>query len=273
MSINPAKYLKLSTQPWTGNIITDPTDSLTITDLNGGSVTLTEEDGDLLINGQPIPTSGGTGGVTSITAVPGSGITVTPPSGTGAVSLSYASSSGGVQTITAGANIEVEQVGSEATVSLNATQFVSSITPGSFEFWLRNGIGRGDVELNSFASARIPVYTMDIYNNNGNLTTDTFDCATFDPGVYFVEVNFTQNVFNVQLSRYNCTFVLLKRTTGLVSCGGTHSPTIDPDGAVDDFVRVYNAAPYSPSQVITVNTQVQLFHLDLLANLAVFRIV
>lgn len=270
MSINPSKYIKLTTQPWTGDIITDPTGSLTITDPNGGSVTLTEEDGDLLLNGQPIPTSGGTGGVTSIAAVPGSGITVSPLSGTGAVSLSYSSGSG-IQSITAGANIQVYQDGTEVTVSLSPNaNFVTSIQTGSFEFF---GGGRGDVSLNSYASARIPVFTAQIQPNSGQFTTDTFSLSAIAPGVYFAEVIFTRGYINPALYRYNSIFVLLKRTTGLLSCGGTNAPVINVDGNQNDYVRVYNASPLTPSQDITIETHVADFYSPVVAQFELYRIV
>ena len=262
MSINPAKYRKLTTQPWTGNILTDPTDSLTITDLNGGSVTLTEEDGDLLINGEPIPTSGG--GVTSVTAVPGSGITISPPSGTGDITVGFTATTG-VSSILAGENVAVETVDNVAAVSLNATNFVSSISFSGTEFY---GGGRGDVSISSYANAAFPVYYSLINPNGGQLTTDTFSCSLFDPGTYLVEINFTNQAFQFSLFKFNCSFILFKRPTGLVSCGGSHIPNINPIGQ-SDYVRVQ--VDDSVTQIVTVLTHISDFALSP-GEIAVFRI-
>jgi hypothetical protein len=266
MSIDPAKYIKLATQPWTGNILTDPTDSLVIADpASGGEVTLTEDDGDLLINGQPIPTTGG-GGVTQISELfTGSGLVVSPPTGVGAVTLSYIPP-GGIQGISAaGKNITVNTVNGTATISLSSTECVTSLTTNSFELY---GGGRGDVTIGSYGNALIPVLSQQFTDNNGQKTTTTVNCTSLAPGVYTFEVWFTAGSPIVQLYKYNCSFILLKRPTGLVTCGGTQNPDPNPIGQ-DDYCRVYVQDPVS--QIVYVETQIQYF-VNTYATIGIFRI-
>jgi hypothetical protein len=216
MSINQAKYIKLSTKPWTGNIITDPVASLTIVDAAGGSVTLTEEDGDLLLNGQPIPTSGG--GVTSITSAPGGNITVTPTIGTGDVTLSYTNPSH-IQTLTGtpGA-ISVTSTGPNAfSVGLqNVTSYISSfsINPANSLQFTATGT-RGDVTVSSYANIGQAVLSVNIPDVNGGFSFTDIDVSSLTAGLYFVENRFDANEPNPLVFQYQCGTIMRKYAAGV----------------------------------------------------------
>jgi hypothetical protein len=199
-----------------------------------------------------------------VTAEPGSGITISPPSGTGDITVGYTATQG-ITSILAGQNVAVETVGNVAAVSLNATNFVSSITLNGLEFY---GGGRGNVSISSYANAAFPIYTETIDPRGGGLTTNTISWASYDPGVYLLEIVFTNRAFLANMFPFNCSFIILKRPTGLVSCGGSQIPSISPIRQ-SDFVRVQMDDPVS--QVITVLTQISDFT-SIPGEISIFRI-
>lgn len=101
MSTYVSKYIKLSTQPWTGNGITNPTESLTLEGIDS-SITLSQEDSVFLIDG--FPASSSSGGVSSLTVTP----PITSSGSSGEIILDLSSSSEGISRVYQGDGILID---------------------------------------------------------------------------------------------------------------------------------------------------------------------
>lgn len=215
MSINPSKYIKLSTEPWTGNGISQPIKSITLQDIptnpSTGKVELTELNNELLVNGQPI--SPGPSAVLSLTSEPGSVVSVTPETGIGAVTLGTFIGSG-VNSITAVAPLQVTPVApnqTNATLSIDSTSYIKSITSSSFNLNLSPTVG--DVILGSYGNIGSTVISQTFFIPGTNKSDIYVNTSTLPNGIYLLEVTLTL-AFN-QLYETECYFKVLN---GTVSC-------------------------------------------------------
>jgi hypothetical protein len=123
MATNLSKYIKLSTQQWTGNGTTNPTETITIDGKEGSSsVTLSQENSELYLNN--VPVSAGGGGVSSITAT----LPLTVSQSVGEVVIDMNAFSD-VDEILGGPGVAVNQ--STGDVTLSTTGGLTSLTAGS----------------------------------------------------------------------------------------------------------------------------------------------
>jgi hypothetical protein len=190
MSTYPTKYIKLATQPWTGNGITDPTETITIDGSQGSSpITLSQVNSGLLINGFPAASS--SQGVSSLT--------VNPPltaSGTvGDIILGLPTSSEMISAVVGTNGISAS--GPIGDIIIGTQGGVTNIIPDSFDLeiipgdkvndpWVINSfsnIGTTSEFANviidqlPFNSGPIPcpnqtgIYLVELYNANGSLQT------------------------------------------------------------------------------------------------------
>jgi hypothetical protein len=210
-----SKYIKLSTQPWTGNGITNPTESLTIDGLSNTSVTLSQENSNLLLNGAPV--SGGGGGVTSVN--------VTPPvvnlSGpTGEVTIILPPSASSLTGITASNGIVTNQYTGDVTIAtqggvtgLSTTSFDLNIIPGQepTDAWV----------LNSFSNIQSPSESNTFVIDQLPYTSRAIRPPT-DLGVYQIEID------NRQTGNIISVFTTTGRATGGGNfyCGATMTASI-----------------------------------------------
>jgi hypothetical protein len=262
MSFNQAKYIKLSTEPWTGNIISNPTSSLTLQSVNTfNEVVLTEQDGDVLVNGVPI--SAGSGGVTSITADPTSIITVTPGSTPGTVTIG-ANTPPGISKINAGNFIALSPPSGVGDVEISSTGYVQDFLIDAPGFGVNNIDGNYEmggptnlqqtVEISQFGTNAnvgetnyIPLYSLSL------------------PGLYLLELQ-SMPPGNQDSLKYTCSFLIRAYSPFNIQCGGIHNPTIDDTG---HCIRVYIEDPTQPS-FLTIYTFTE-YQLDV--NCLIFRLI
>ena len=228
MSFNQAKYIKLSTEPWTGNIISNPTSSLTLQSVNTlNEVVLSEQDGDVLVNGVPI--SAGSGGVTSITADPTSVITVTPGTTPGTVTIG-ANTPPGISKINAGNFIALSPPSGVGDVEISSTGYVQDFQIDAYGFGVDNIDGNYD--MHSPTNLQVPVYILQ-FNTNANVGQTqgiplTLAITDF-PGLYLLEIQILSPGAAGSF-KYSCSFLIRVYTIFNVQCGGIHSPTADDTG-------------------------------------------
>lgn len=193
MSINPSKYIKLSTEPWTGNGISQPIKSITLQDIptnpSTGKVELTELNNELLVNGQAI--SPGPSAVLSLTSAPGSVVSVTPETGIGAVTLGTFIGSG-VTSITAAPPLQVTPVApnqTNAILSIDSTSYIKSITSSSFNLSLSPTVG--DIILSSFGNIGSTVLSQTFFIPGTTKSDMYINTSALPPGVYLLEATLT----------------------------------------------------------------------------------
>jgi len=260
MSFNQAKYIKLSTQPWTGNIISNPTSSLTLQSVNTlNEVVLTEEDGDVLVNGVPI--SAGSGGVTSITADPTSIITVTPGSTPGTVTIG-ANTPPGISKINAGNFIALSPPSGVGDVEISSTGYVQDFQVDAYGF----GVNNIDGNYTTFPPTNLqaPVDLVH-FSTNANVGQTQSIFPNFDtPGLYLLEIQ-SLPPGNQDSLKYGCSFLIRAYSPFNIQCGGIHNPTVDDTG---HCIRVYIEDPSYP--IISIYTFTQ-YQLDL--DCLIFRLI
>ena len=212
MSINPAKYIKLSTEPWTANGIREPVPSLTLQDIptnpTTGSVKLeTNSQSQLLINGVEIAGSGSSE-VLSLTAEQGSALQIIP--NVGAVQIGIINEQNGpVTRIDAIPPLEVTPVWAEGqpqtfvTVECLSTSFIPSVATDSYDVNL--SAASGDVLVGTFANITTPELSGSGTGQNV-FTPITIDTTALASGVYLIEIqNTSDNVQNVAMG-FNAVF-------------------------------------------------------------------
>lgn len=268
MSINPSKYIKLTTEPWTGDGIQQPIQSLTFQDIPTnpatGYVTLTEAGNKLLVNGVEIAGSG-TSEVLSITAAPGSAITVSPT--TGAVQIGVTGGGGGgggVTSITGAGNLQITPPSppqSNITIACNSTGYIPSITTSSFDLVIDPPSGRGVVNINTNSDISTPVLTNTFIGKPSNLTPLTLNMALGFQGVYLLEVIVvSNNADNVRFG-YNCLFRYTSGQGYLTNENLIHtSPTVKlaiaytlPNTGDDNIYMYFIGMANDPGMSITTN--------------------
>jgi hypothetical protein len=238
MSINPTKYIKLSTQPWTGNGIAQPIKSITLQDIptnpSTGSVELTELNNELLVNGQAL--TPGPSPVLSLTSAPGSVVEISPPTGVGGILIGTDLGSG-VTSITAVAPLIVTPLApnqTNATLSIDTTTYLKSITTPSFDLSLSSSVG--DVVLGSFGSIGQAVISQQFPVSGVNIQDAYVNTSTLPNGVYLLTQEFTL-AFN-QLFEIVCYF---KVSNGTVSCYA--STVVETTGSGGRSSTVQSLAP------------------------------
>jgi hypothetical protein len=191
MSTNPSKYIKLSTQPWTGNGIQQPIQSLTFQDIPTnpatGSVTLTEAGNTLLVNGVEIAGSGSSA-VLQIEAAPGSALVVSPTTG-GVVLDVTGGGGGGVTSITGYSPLICTPASApqaNLTIACDPTGFVPSITTSSFDLSLSSSVG--DITISTFSNITTPILTTTQGRPANNFSPIQINTNSLVTGVYLLEI-------------------------------------------------------------------------------------
>jgi hypothetical protein len=222
MSINPAKYIKLSTEPWTANGIREPVPSLTLQDIptnpNTGSVKLeTNSQSQLLINGVEIAGSGSSE-VLSLTAQQGSALQIIP--NVGAVQIGILNEQNGpVTRLDAIPPLEVTPIWAEGqpqtfvTVACSIDTFIPSLITNSYDINLSASVG--DVVIGTFANITTPELSGSGTGQN-IFTPLILDHSALASGVYLLEIqNTSSNVQNVAMG-FNAVF---RKYAGKVTLG------------------------------------------------------
>lgn len=255
-----SKYIKLSTQPWTGNGITNPTESLTIDGLSNTSVTLSQENNNLLLNGAPILSSGGVSSVAATAPVrlmsgsTGEVFLELPPGGT---TLSGVTASNGIVTNQYTGDVTIITQG--GVTSLTTDSYDLSVTPGEpGNAWLLNSYS--DIQTpavgGSFVIDQLPYYSPGIVPPN-------------TAGIYQIELDNRQTVGTLSVAT----------TTGRATAGGGFfcGATISvSSGVFNDNKNIViwtepDTTSYTPYVYFKVNTEASWSVGDLI-QYAFFRI-
>jgi len=197
-----SKYIKLSTQPWTGNGITNPTESLTIDGLSNTSVTLSQENNNLLLNGAPILSSGGVSSVAATAPVQ------LMSGSTGEVFLELPPGGTTLTGVTASNGIITNQYTGDVTIITEGG--VTSLTSNSFDLVVIPPVDPGNAYvLNSYSDIQTPAvggsFVIDQlpYQSPGIVPPNT-------AGIYQIELDNRQVVGGLSVAT----------TTGRASAGG-----------------------------------------------------
>lgn len=215
-----SKYIKLSTQPWTGNGITNPTETITIDGVEGSSsVLLSQENSELYLNNVPI--SAGGGGVSSITTTPP--LTVSQSIGEVVIDMLPIP---GVDTLNGGPGISINQPTGD--VTLTTYGGVTNLIAGTYD-------------LNIVLDPTSKVCTVDTFANLATAVPPSYNLPTTqsgilgpltppnDGGLYFV------SVYEANTPR---TFLFPARRWGQsFRCGGTF--LTDTAYNTNQMVRAY----------------------------------
>ena len=210
MTTNQSKYVKLSTTPWTGNGITNPTPSLTLdTSVNDQfSATLSQSNSTLLINGQQINNTAGIKEVLTTLPITSNQSTENVILGTNFADVTSLTGSGG---------ITVTNAAGQCTVTANG---VLNIIP----------------QETTYINTQIENYVLNIenYSNPGTVqvggsfqftaqsSVSNYVCniASFPAGLYMAEVK----VLNTSDGLMDCIF-LVRKMGAFAYGGGTYQIT------------------------------------------------
>lgn len=243
-----SKYIKLSTQPWTGNGITNPTETITIDGVEGSSsVLLSQENSELYLNNVPI--SAGGGGVSSITAT--APLTVSQSVGEVVIDMLPIP---GVDTLFGGPGISGNRPTGDITLATygGVTNLIA-----------------GTTDLNIDLDPTTLVCTVDTYANVSTAVPPSYNLPTTqsgllgpltppnDAGLYFVEI-FESNTARTFL------FPAMK-SSQTFRCGGTFLTNMSyntnqmvraytvPVNLSTDELYIYTGNVFSPGTYLQIN--------------------
>lgn len=205
MSIDPSKYIKLSTQPWTGDGIREPIQTLTLeavpTDpLKPGSVSLTESGNKLLVNGVELAAGGGEVLSIQTSPFPNSILTISPE--TGAVTIGVNGAGGvGLQSLTTPPGNNLQATGTtQVTLSCASTGYIPALVTESYDLNITPPVG--DVVVSTYSNISTPAVTA-----SGPVNTFlTTNCASLPAGVYLLEIEIISNQVQNHHFSYNALF-------------------------------------------------------------------
>jgi hypothetical protein len=220
MSINPSKYIKLSTEPWTGNGIREPIQNLILeavpTDpLKPGSVSLTESNNKLLVNG--VELTGGGSEVLSIgtTSFPNSILTVSPTTGSVTIGTTNAGAAG-LQTLTVPPGNNLQATGTtEVTLSCASTGYLYALVTESYDLRVTPPVG--DVVVSTYADISTPLVSV-----TGPATSVLqTSCFSLPTGVYLLEIEIVSNPSSTENHHFSFN-TLFRKNNGVCYIGSAN---------------------------------------------------
>jgi hypothetical protein len=181
--MNASKYVKLSTQPWSGNGIKQPITSLTFQDKTPGSVELSvsPETSTLLSNGQPITAGSGVLSVTSNSS------NLTLSSNTGDIIIGSSFVGGGVTSISPGQNVTTSGT-DEILISVNSNTFLTNIITSGQGFQITGSTVKTlTTSTNLGQAVAYADYQIDLSQGTANASGSIVGQP---PGFYLFEIEF-----------------------------------------------------------------------------------
>jgi hypothetical protein len=211
MTTNQSKYVKLSTTPWTGNGITNPTPSLTLdTSVDDQfSATLSQSNSTLLINGQQINNTAGIKEVLTTLPITSNQSTENVILGTNFADVTSLTGSGG---------ITVTDAAGQCTVTANGVLTIVSAQPEYLNTQVENYVLNIENYSNP-ATAQVGG-SFQFTAVSGAVHAYKCDISSFPAGLYMAEVK----VINTTDGAMDCIF-LLRKMGGFNYGGGTHEIT------------------------------------------------
>jgi len=228
--MNASKYVKLSTQPWSGNGIKQPITSLTFQDKTPGSVELSvsPQTATLLSNGQPITAGSGVLSVTSNS----SNLTLSSNTGDSIIGSSFVG--GGVTSIKPGQNVKTSGT-DEIQISVNSNTFLTNITTSSQGFQITGDTVKTLTTSTNLGQA-VSYADYQINLSEGSASA-AGSIAGQPPGFYLFEVDFN----DADKKQWNQSY-LARYSGGLLTISGRMDITqpelttlIVPRVSVDNF--------------------------------------
>jgi len=211
MTTNQSKYVKLSTTPWTGNGITNPTPSLTLdTSVNDQfSATLSQSNSTLLINGQQINNTAGIKEIITTLPITSNQSTENVILGTNFADVTSLTGSGG---------ITVTDAAGQCTVTANGVLNILSDRPEYLNTQVENYV----LNIENYSNpATVQVGGSFQFTSVGSsIHTYKCDISSFPAGLYMVEVK----VQNQSDGPMDCIF-LVRKMGAFSYGGGTHEIT------------------------------------------------
>ena len=255
MSTYPTKYIKLATQPWTGNGITDPTETITIDGSQGSSpITLSQLNSGLLINGFPAASS--SQGVSSLT--------VNPPltaSGTvGDIILGLPASSEMVSAVVGTNGISAS--GPIGDIIIGTPGGVTNIIADSYDLEIIPGVDGAPWKINSFSNIGTTELFTNVIIDQLPFLSPPIDCPN-RAGIYLVEL------YNANGGLNNITTLGRSNGSGVFRCSMTASNQVISEvtpnrilaiytqpnvtGQDELYIQIGSDYQWNPGQLIQVN--------------------